>query len=114
MAELYPPIEPYDQGMLDVGDDNRVYWEVCGNPDGKAVMTVLGLILLGSVGTMLSNAPDLAAMIAAFAGIAIVPVVVPYLVVRIVTVTLERQYPLRRPVRDRTEPDTGADPAADD
>jgi hypothetical protein len=22
MTELYPPIEPYDQGLLDVGDGN--------------------------------------------------------------------------------------------
>lgn len=42
MAELYPPIEPYDQGMLDVGDENRVYWEVCGNPDGKPALVVHG------------------------------------------------------------------------
>ncbi|MEV3932967.1 MULTISPECIES: hypothetical protein [unclassified Streptomyces] len=32
--EKYPPIEPYDHGMLDVGDGNRVYREVCGNPAG--------------------------------------------------------------------------------
>ena len=25
--ELYPPIEPYDHGLLDVGDGHRVYWE---------------------------------------------------------------------------------------
>jgi hypothetical protein len=30
--EKYPPIEPHDHGMLDVGDGNLVYWEVCGNP----------------------------------------------------------------------------------
>lgn len=42
MAELYPPIEPYDQGMLDVGDENHVYWEVCGNPDGKPAVVVHG------------------------------------------------------------------------
>ena len=35
MAELYPPIEPYENGMLDVGDGNQVYWESCGNPSGK-------------------------------------------------------------------------------
>jgi hypothetical protein len=29
MAELYPPIEPYDHGMLDVGDGNFIYWEAC-------------------------------------------------------------------------------------
>lgn len=39
MSSLYPPTEPYDTGMLDVGDGNLVYWEVCGNPAGKpAVM----------------------------------------------------------------------------
>lgn len=42
MGELYPPIEPYEQGMLDVGDGNRVYWEVCGNPDGKPAVVVHG------------------------------------------------------------------------
>lgn len=42
MAELYPPIEPYDQGMLDVGDGNLVYWETCGNPDGKPALVVHG------------------------------------------------------------------------
>ena len=31
---LYPPIEPYDQGHLDAGDGHRVYWELCGNPQG--------------------------------------------------------------------------------
>ena len=40
--EKYPPIEPYDQGMLDVGDGNLVYWEVCGNPDGKPALVVHG------------------------------------------------------------------------
>jgi proline iminopeptidase len=42
MVELYPPIEPYDQGLLDVGDGNLVYWETCGNPDGKPVVMVHG------------------------------------------------------------------------
>lgn len=31
MVELYPPIEPYDQGMLAVGEGTLVYWETCGN-----------------------------------------------------------------------------------
>lgn len=39
---MYPPIEPYDHGMLDVGDGNHVYWEVCGNPDGKPAAVVHG------------------------------------------------------------------------
>jgi proline iminopeptidase len=42
MAEMYPPIEPYDTGMLDVGDGNHVYWEACGNPDGKPAAVVHG------------------------------------------------------------------------
>ncbi|HEX5493595.1 MAG TPA: prolyl aminopeptidase [Mycobacteriales bacterium] len=42
MADLYPPIEPYDTGMLDVGDGNLVYWETCGNPDGKPALVVHG------------------------------------------------------------------------
>lgn len=38
----YPPVEPYEQGMLDVGDGNLVHWEVCGNPDGKPALVVHG------------------------------------------------------------------------
>jgi proline iminopeptidase len=39
---LYPPIEPYDSGQLDVGDGNEVYWEICGNPRGKPAVMVHG------------------------------------------------------------------------
>ncbi|WP_327694159.1 prolyl aminopeptidase [Streptomyces sp. NBC_00459] len=39
---LYPEIEPYDHGMLEVGDGNRVYWEVCGNPQGKPAVMLHG------------------------------------------------------------------------
>ncbi|MEJ2857414.1 MULTISPECIES: prolyl aminopeptidase [unclassified Saccharothrix] len=39
---MYPEIEPYDQGLLDVGDGHRVYWEVCGNPYGKPVVFLHG------------------------------------------------------------------------
>ena len=42
MGELYPPVEPYETGMLDVGDGNLVYWEVCGNPAGKPALVVHG------------------------------------------------------------------------
>ena len=42
MTELYPPIEPHDHGMLDTGDGNLVYWEVCGNPGGKPALVVHG------------------------------------------------------------------------
>jgi proline iminopeptidase len=42
MRDLYPPIEPHEKGMLDVGDGNLVYWEVCGNPAGKPALYVHG------------------------------------------------------------------------
>ncbi len=42
MADRYPEIEPYGHGMLDVGDGQRVYWEVCGNPDGKPAVFLHG------------------------------------------------------------------------
>jgi len=42
MRALYPAIEPYDRGMLDAGDGNLVYWEICGNPAGKAAVMFHG------------------------------------------------------------------------
>ena len=42
MTGLYPLIEPFDAGLLDVGDDNHVHWEVCGNPDGKPALVLHG------------------------------------------------------------------------
>lgn len=40
--ERFPEIEPYDAGMLDVGDSHRLYWEVSGNPDGKPAVVFHG------------------------------------------------------------------------
>lgn len=42
MTELYPEIEPYDHGLLDVGDGHHVYWEAVGNPAGKPALVVHG------------------------------------------------------------------------
>ena len=42
MIDLYPEIEPYESGLLDAGDGNRVYWETCGNPQGKPALVVHG------------------------------------------------------------------------
>ena len=42
MPQLYPPTEPHDTGMLDVGDGNSIYWEVCGNPNGKSAVALHG------------------------------------------------------------------------
>ncbi|MEU1279728.1 prolyl aminopeptidase [Streptomyces sp. NPDC005805] len=39
---LYPPVEPYEEGMLDVGDGNLVHWEVSGNPRGRPALVVHG------------------------------------------------------------------------
>ena len=39
---LYPEIEPYASGMLDVGDDQQLYWEESGHPDGKPVVFLHG------------------------------------------------------------------------
>jgi proline iminopeptidase len=39
---LHPPIEPYDHGLLDVGDGQLLYWEVCGNPDGRPAVVLHG------------------------------------------------------------------------
>jgi proline iminopeptidase len=39
---MYPPIEPYDLGHLDVGDGQLIYWEVSGNPAGKPALMVHG------------------------------------------------------------------------
>ncbi|WP_067541570.1 prolyl aminopeptidase [Nocardia crassostreae] len=42
MRTLYPAIEPYEQGLLDVGDGQRIHWEVSGNPAGKPVVFLHG------------------------------------------------------------------------
>jgi len=42
MAEMFPEIAPYQHGMLEVGDGNRVYWETCGNPRGKPAIVLHG------------------------------------------------------------------------
>jgi proline iminopeptidase len=39
---LYPPIDPFDQRVLDMGDGHRVYVEQCGKPDGIPVMVCHG------------------------------------------------------------------------
>lgn len=41
-SALYPEADPYESGMLDVGDGNRIYWEACGNPAGVAALAVHG------------------------------------------------------------------------
>jgi proline iminopeptidase len=39
---LYPPVEPFDQRMMDVGQGHQLYVEQCGNPEGIAVIVLHG------------------------------------------------------------------------
>jgi proline iminopeptidase len=38
----YPPIEPYEHGMLAVGDGHELYFETCGNPVGTPAVVLHG------------------------------------------------------------------------
>jgi len=42
MRTLYDPIEPYDSGHLTVSDVHQLYYEQCGNPNGKPVVFLHG------------------------------------------------------------------------
>ena len=42
MAPGYPEVDPHEQGVLEVGDGQRLWWEVCGNPDGKPAVVLHG------------------------------------------------------------------------
>ena len=42
MECTFPPIEPFDSGMLDVGQGHRLYWERCGNPEGRPALYLHG------------------------------------------------------------------------
>ena len=42
MRELYPPIEPYNQGKLQVSQLHTIHYEESGNPQGKPVIFLHG------------------------------------------------------------------------
>jgi proline iminopeptidase len=42
MRTFYPELEPYETGMLEVGDGQTIYWEASGNPDGKPAVYLHG------------------------------------------------------------------------
>jgi len=42
LRTLYDPIEPYDSGHLPVSDVHQLYYEQCGNPNGKPVVFLHG------------------------------------------------------------------------
>lgn len=39
---LHAPMEPFDHGWLEVGHGHRVYYEQCGNPDGRPALYLHG------------------------------------------------------------------------
>ena len=41
-TELFPEIEPYREGMLQVSDLHTIHWEECGNPKGKPLVFLHG------------------------------------------------------------------------
>jgi len=41
-SELYPEIEPYRSGLLEVDNLHRIYWEECGNASGQPVVFLHG------------------------------------------------------------------------
>ena len=41
-VELWPEIEPFETGHLTVSEIHEIYYEVCGNPDGKPVFVLHG------------------------------------------------------------------------
>lgn len=42
MRTLYPELEPFDRGRLQVDDRHSLYFEQCGNPDGRPVVILHG------------------------------------------------------------------------
>ncbi len=42
LLDLFPEIEPYATGYLDVGSGHQLYWEQSGNPDGVPVVLLHG------------------------------------------------------------------------
>lgn len=48
---MYPDIEPYEDGLLPVGDGNAIYWECCGNPDAAPAIYLHGGPGSGSTST---------------------------------------------------------------
>jgi hypothetical protein len=41
-TKLWPPIEPFQSGYLEVSDIHKVYYELSGNIDGKPVFFLHG------------------------------------------------------------------------
>ncbi len=42
LTEFFPPIEPYETGLMIVDAPHQIYWEQSGNPDGVPVVVLHG------------------------------------------------------------------------
>ena len=42
VAQGRPQVESYDEGFLDVGEGQRLFWRTCGNPDGVPALVLHG------------------------------------------------------------------------
>ena len=42
VRHVYPPIQPYSTGFLNVDDIHTLYWEQSGHPDGVPILTLHG------------------------------------------------------------------------
>ncbi|CDL86022.1 prolyl aminopeptidase [Xenorhabdus cabanillasii] len=42
LRKLYPAYDAYETGYLDTGDGHQIYWELCGNPEGKPAVFIHG------------------------------------------------------------------------
>ncbi|MBC8943947.1 MULTISPECIES: prolyl aminopeptidase [Xenorhabdus] len=42
LRKLYPAYDAYKTGYLDTGDGHQIYWELCGNPEGKPAVFIHG------------------------------------------------------------------------
>ena len=57
MPELYPPIEPYREGNLQVSDLHTIHYEESGNPQGKPIVLLHGgpgggsILFIGNIST---------------------------------------------------------------
>jgi len=39
---FYPPIEPFDSGLMAADKPHELYWEQCGNPEGEPILFLHG------------------------------------------------------------------------
>ena len=46
LRTLYPEVEAFDSGMLDVGDSHQVYWERSGTKGAKPAVFLHGIAIV--------------------------------------------------------------------